>query len=357
MDPTERRQGLAFPGLSHRAELPAGVSEREWSLERDQHQNPCIRGLLAALQILDEVLDTSYFLLHCSREQLASTSARVKDVVDILRSSVAPHFDASSVVPDLDAVRRRLRVEYRELEQTDLPLLAAPPSAGQPPQVSLGMAREQLTRSMGKLHHFLQEGFGQLVAADPRSRHEADYFLSRRFARHVVEAEALYGAVFDLQQYLREQGDVGPRGAASVAALLAHGHRGSLHGAWNPVRDFLAEMESSLFPRLRALVVLRGIRFAEAQTLDNYWLSLYQATRIVIELYVARERIQRNLAEQPSPPVAYQSLRIVDDRLGSYLVDFELRYRLLKEFLSRWLAQLEKRRALMLLPPRSESSS
>lgn len=346
----------APPERELRVELPAGVSEASWTVEQVQHQNPCIRGFLAALQMLDEVLDTSYFLLHCSREQLAATAARVKQAVEILRTTIVPHLEAPSSIPDLAAVRKNLHQEYRELERTDLPTLAAPPTT-QPPQVSLGMAREQLTRSMGRLHHFLQEGFGQLVAADPRSRHEADYFLSRRFARHVVEAEALYSAVFDLLRYLREQGDVGPRGATSVAALLAHGHHGSLHGAWNPVRDFLGEMDGGLFPRLRALVVMRGIRFAEAQTLDNYWLSLYQATRIVIELYVARERIQRNLCEQPQPPTAYQSLRIVDDRLGGYLVDFELRYRLLKEFLARWLAQLEKRRALMLLPARSDAGS
>ena len=69
---------------------------------------------------------------------------------------------------------------------------------------SLTEERKLLCVSIGKLNGFLQDTLGELVAADPRSMHDADYFLSRKFPRDIEEAEWLYASVQDLRSYLRD---------------------------------------------------------------------------------------------------------------------------------------------------------
>ena len=41
--------------------------------------------------------------------------------------------------------------------------------------------------TIGKLHGFLVDTLGEILAADPRSQHDVDYFLARKFPRDVEE--------------------------------------------------------------------------------------------------------------------------------------------------------------------------
>ena len=62
--------------------------------------------------------------------------------------------------------------------------------------------RKLLCVSIGKIYAFLRDTFGEIVASDPRSRHDADYFLSRRFAQDIEESEWLYSSVYELHDLL-----------------------------------------------------------------------------------------------------------------------------------------------------------
>ncbi len=69
------------------------------------------------------------------------------------------------------------------------------PNSAQLPEV-----RKLLCVSIGKIHPFLRNTLGEILANDPRSRHDADYFLSRRFAKDIEESEWLYSSVFELRE-------------------------------------------------------------------------------------------------------------------------------------------------------------
>jgi len=101
-------------------ELPPGVTVTDWALERTRWQNPRIRCILHCLQAL-EVLDSSYFLLHCSEAQLRSSGRRVADVARRVHDELAPLLMHTSCIPALDEARRNALDELQDLEQTTLP--------------------------------------------------------------------------------------------------------------------------------------------------------------------------------------------------------------------------------------------
>jgi hypothetical protein len=57
--------------------------------------------------------------------------------------------------------------------------------------MELKAVRELLCVSVGKIYTFLLDSLGDLLANDPRSQHDVDYFLSKSFAKDIEESEFL----------------------------------------------------------------------------------------------------------------------------------------------------------------------
>jgi hypothetical protein len=193
----ERRQGRA---ARYEVELPEGVTAADWGLERVRAQNPCIRSYLGCIRLLEEVLDSNYAILHCSPERLLKIWRQVDVVCGLLRSELVPTLREPSVVPRLAEARRNAEAAFLALADDVLAGIERQGSSVQPDQ--LPEVRRLLCVSIGRIHAFVRDTFGEIVAADPRSRHDADYFLSRRFAQDIEESEWLYASVYELHDML-----------------------------------------------------------------------------------------------------------------------------------------------------------
>src|SRR5262249_43163396 len=171
-------------------ELPEGVTAADWGLERVRVQNPSIRSYLGCIRLLEEVLDSNYAILHCSRDRLLKIWRQVEQVCQHMRSEILPTLKEPSVIPSLDHARRHAAASFRELVETVLTAMERydhPLRADQLPEV-----RKLLCVSIGKIHAFLRDTFGEIVANDPRSRYDAAYFLSRRFTPALESPHSLY---------------------------------------------------------------------------------------------------------------------------------------------------------------------
>ena len=186
---------------AHGVELPEGVDLAEWSLERVRVQNPSIRSYLGCIRKVEEDLDSNYAILHCSPERLSRLWRRVHEVSHPIRSELIPTLEQPSVIPTLGEARLHALVSFRELSETVLAPMEEHGSSLRPDQHS--QVRKLLCVSLGKIYAFLRDTFGEIVASDPRSRHDADYFLSRRFAQDIDESEWLYSSVYQLTDLVR----------------------------------------------------------------------------------------------------------------------------------------------------------
>jgi len=333
------------------AALPEGVSAADWALERGRTQNPCIRTVLECLHLLECLDRFNYFILHCSPDELVRLRDRVQRVIVLFEREGLPRLREASCIFALAEARNATVAAYETL------LRNSPEELGDGSSPGVGTdstARKALSRTIGQLQGVLEDAFGRLMAADPRSHHAADYFLSRQFARHVTETETLYGLVFDLEAFLRGQGTVGTRAMSTLATTLIRGGTPPARAAWAPVVQFLRLVREELLPRLEALVVMQGIRFNEARVLDELGLRLRVLGEVILEQQTNLTEIAvRAGREVVSDAAAMGSRLILSQRLGSKLLDFEIQYRALREFVPTWLQNLETRRALMLLPPES----
>jgi hypothetical protein len=201
----------------------------------------------------------------------------------------------------------------------------------------------------GQLHGFLQETLGILLAADPRSRHDADYFLSRRFARHVREAEFLYGAVCEIATTLQTLGLFGPRAIESLRAELEAQAGLPDVSHWRPVREFVGEVLEKVVPKLQAILVMPGIRMVEARALDRICQALPLKCAVVTELQQAVTLFakQGEGAKGDGGPATEEQV-VLTRRLSRFLGELAMLYSLLLDFAPPWQRNLERRRALML---------
>lgn len=329
------------------AALPDGVSAADWALERVRTQNPCIRTILRCLHLLERVDTFTYYILHCSPSQLAQVRQQVVRVVTLFDQEGIPRLRESSCIPELGRARAAVLESWEGLTAEGLARIEGGEGGGASTSPA---ARRALSHTIGRLEGLLEDAFGRLMAADPRSRRDADYFLSQQFARHVTETETLYGQVYDLQAFLEAQGTVGTRAVNALAALLIRGAAPSVRAAWAPVVQFLRLVREELLPRLGALVVMQGIRFNEARVLDELGVGL----RVLVEVIGEQQRNLTEIEARSAREGAVSeggSRLIVSQRLAKSLLDFETKYRTLREFMPSWLHNLEARRALMLLPP------
>lgn len=325
-----------------RLHLPDGVSPGEWAIEQFQLQNPRIRSVLGCIQLLEDVLESNYAILHCAPDRLLAIWDRVCRVAESLRQELLPLLAPRSRVPRLEAARSKSEVALQMLRKTVLDDLRRIPEPV--PREELMQIRKLLCISIGQLNHFLQETFAELMAADPRSFHDADYFLSRRFPRDFEEAGWLFSTVQELDGYLRELDE--RRREQFAPALRSVGPRALYTSdVWRPVALLLGTLEEELTARLKGVLALRGIRFSEMEQLDLWTIEIPHHCRLAGELQalLSRRPEKRGAGSEGSDGLAADAAR----RLREVVLQVDDSLRDLVAFVPVWLRQISLRRALI----------
>jgi hypothetical protein len=336
-------------------EVPEGVTLADWGLERVKVQNPSIRSYLGCIRLLEEVLDSNYAILHCSPERLLKIWRQVEEVCRLMRSEVLPTLKQPSVIPDLGEARRKSTAEFQKLEQTVLAEIEQYDHSLKAEE--LPDVRKLLCVAIGKIYAFLRDTFGEIVANDPRSQHDADYFLSKRFAEDIEESEWLYSSVYELNELLE-----------GLEKACSHEFNESLptmrkermvppEPAWEHTSKLLDILLSDLIPKLKEVLSLRGIRFDDLETLEAHASEISTSCRSVAEVYdVGRQVIEQlketggSTLDERERRVAFlvSCHRVVSERLVELLTRLHESVLALAARIAESKAGIENRRALML---------
>jgi hypothetical protein len=348
---------------SHLIALPPGVTAADWGYEKLNQQNPRIRSFLGCIRLLEGVLESNYAILHCSPERLLDIWGKVREVSRLLREEIGPLLGKPSRIPSLEQARRGAEVSLAILrDQVLAPLDRLPERV---PAAKMLELRKLLCVSIGQLHVFLQETFGELMAADPRSVHDADYFLSRRFPRDIEEAEWLLATVSRLDAYLRRLFAAHTVRLRDLAAAMARSNRLPAPEDWRPAAAFLDALRTELTPRLHEVLALRGIRFDELETLDRYAAEIPADSLQAEELHAAAWGLLGDLEAAAGSAVEARRQMERDReccharfsrRITAKLTDLDRRLEDLEAFLPLWLDNIGRRRALLFRRPEEASA-
>ena len=338
----------------NRIPLPEGVTVAEWSLERVRWQNPRIRSLLGCLKLLDQVLESNYAILHCSPERLLRIWQIARQVSNLMRTKVAELLAAPSVIPKLESACRRVYTSLEMITSAVLDRLDALPEE-LPPEKLLEV-RKLLCISLGQMHTFLQDAMGEVLSSDPRSVHDADYFLSRRFPQDIDEAEWLHATVTRLQEYLASLEPDRIQSLASLVDEMRKSESVPIGRRWQNAREYLDVLSAVLTPKLKGILALRGIRFYEMEILDRHAVSLPIWCQQGIEVHSAACDVLDVVVGDAFSPGEAENLRpahrkceaVLSSRLVKIFSDINGCVRDLAAFVPLWLSGIEKRRALML---------
>jgi hypothetical protein len=348
---------------SHQIALPSGVTVSDWALERIHWQNPRIRAFLGCIRLLEGVLESNYSLLHCSPERLLDIWSKVRQVADLIRNRIAPLLKGRSTVPALEEARQSAEVSLRLLSGQVLEPLARFPADIAPEH--LNDVRKLLCVSIGQLHAFLQDTFGELMAKDPRSVHDSDYFLSRRFPQDIEEAEWLHSTVSRLRDYLERLHQLRPTHLTATADRMRNDEQLPTRPAWENTAVLLEVLVNGLTPKLKEVLALRGVRFHEMESLDRYAAEIPVYCRMLLELHdTGTSAIAAMRATQPDNDTdRTQGVRdllachaAISHRIVALLARVDKSLQDLSAFLPLWLQAIEKRRALLLRRATEESA-
>ena len=335
--------------------LPAGVTLPQWALERVRWQNPRIRSLLGAIRLLEGVQDSNYALLHCSPARLQEIWGRVRRASELVRGELGPLLREPSVIPELEQALVQARSALELLEVSVLDDLERFPA--EVDASHLIEVRKLLCISIGKIHAFLQDTFGSVLSNDPRSRHDSDYFLSKRFPRDIEEAEWLHSTVSELKVFLSGVEKARVRRLGTAIARLRQERTLPAGRAWEELEGLLERLSRKLTPRLQEILALRGIRFHEMELLDDYAFEIPAHCRTITEIYQAgreaidvlraasgdsREERERSLSALVRCHAAFS------ERLVRQLSALDRALQDLWVFVPIWLRSIERRRALLL---------
>lgn len=339
----------------HQLNLPDGLTVTDWTIEKIRWQNPRIRTFLGCIRLLGGVLESNYAILHCSPERLQEIWRKVRQVGELIRSELSPLLRTPTRFPALEEARLRAELALDMLADsvlTDLDKFSA-----EVPTNELIKVRKLLCVSIGKIHAFLQDTFGEIMANDPRSFHDADYFLSKRFPQDLEEAEWLHATVGRLWIYLEQMDPVAERRLSALASDIARARALPVGRQWQEAVDFLQELIDGLTPKLKEVLALRGIRFYEMEILDRYAAEIPAQCRILMELHATGRRAIEDMkgAVNGSFPEREQSVRDLETchaafsvRLVALLREIDTGLQDMSAFIPIWLDGITKRRALLL---------
>ena len=338
-----------------RVEESNKITPLEWAIEKVRWQNPRIRALLGSVRSLDGVLESNFAILHCSPTRLLEIWDTVRTVCWVVQTKITPLMEQHSTLPDLDEAVRNARETLTFLDGEVFAHIDRFPD--RPEEHRFDELRRTLCITIGKLHGFLVDTLGEILAADPRSQHDVDYFLARKFPRDVEESEWLQTSVGQLDNELvqlnaRRHADLG-----SVIDTMAESGQLSSPEEWQRLADFLDLLESDFTPKLTNIAGLRAIRIGELEILHAHARDLPESCRVVGELYATAGAVLDTLSaslegdvSQAARGVAADVERVLCSRITTCLRIVEDELRDLATFVPLWLSNLEKRRALMLRP-------
>jgi hypothetical protein len=347
-------------------QLPAGITTADWTVEKIRWQNPRIRGLLGCIRLLGGVLESNYAILHCSPDRLLEIFRKVRQVSELVSSEISPLMVCPSSFPNLEEARQRAELSLEMLNKNVLQALDDFPThsvTNGVTQVDLLGLRKLLCVSIGKLHAFLQDAFGEFVANDPRSTHDADYFLSQRFPQDLEEAEWLHSTVNGLSNYMETFDFRRGRLLAPIIADVRREQTLPIGQRWENLESFLDIVQEVLIPKLKEVLALRGIRFYEMEILDRYAMDIPTHCRLLKEIHSTGRRAARKMREtsRNSRSEREQSVEhlitchaVFSDRLVELMIQIDKELRDLVAFVPIWLDSIEKRRALLLRREPSE---
>jgi hypothetical protein len=325
----------------------------EWSLERVQWQNPRIRALLGCVRRLEGVLESNFAILHCSPTRLLEIWETVRQVCQVLRTDVTALMEHPSALPELDQAVTHARDKLSFLGSEVFEHLDR--FNERPGELEFDDLRRTLCVAIGKLHGFLVDTLGEILAADPRSRHDVDYFLARKFPRDVEEAEWLQTSVNRLDDDLRKFNSVRHANLGSVVDQVRSTGRLPTRDSWLRLVAYLDEIETGLAPRLLGIMGLRGIRIDELDVLQAHGVQLPELCRRAVELNETAGEVLEAIAgslRQADDEVARASIegveRVLCSRITTCLQNIEDELRDLAAFVPLWLRSVEQRRALIL---------
>ncbi len=327
--------------------LPEEIDLAEWALEKVRWQNPRIRALLGCVRLIEEVMDSNFAILHCSPERLRKIRLQVARVSSVIRGDIAPLLAAPSKVPRLESALRSAEDGLRHLDATALTEVER--LATSPEQLDPVETRKLLCVAIGKIHSFLQDAFGQIMEADPRSLYDADYFLSQRFPRDIEEAEWLYTTVDRLQTQLKTLGPTSASRLLELAESILRDRRLPADGVWEEAASVLRAMREDLQPLLKEVLALKGIRFDEMEMLDRHAEEIPARCALALEQHGLGLRVEEQCAAVDDGLAATREalcerLALLLEQLGRSLQD-------LQAFIPLWLNNIALRRALMLERP------
>ena len=331
------------------------ITPLEWAIEKVRWQNPRIRALLGSVRSLDKVLESNFAILHCSPARLLEIWDTVRTVCRVVQNEITPLMERPSMLPILDEAVQNARETLGFFDREVFAQLERFPD--RPEEDQFDELRKILCVSIGKLHGFLVDTLGEILAADPRSQHDVDYFLARKFPRDVEESEWLQTCVLELDIELarlnvRRHDDLGP-----VIDSMAKTGKLPSSEAWQRLAAFLDALESEFAPMLATIAGLRAIRFGELEVLQTHARDLPEACRVVGELFATAGAVLDTLPASEggddsrminvsTPEIE----KVLCSRILICLRAVEDELRDLSTFIPLWLSNIDKRRALMLRP-------
>ena len=336
--------------------LPRGVTTAEWALERNQYQNARIRTLLGAIGLLERVLDSNVAILHCSPPRAREIWQRLREVAAIVQDGLGPLLRQPSPIPPLDEARRAVSLSLKMLQESTLVEIGRRPE--ELPDHLVPEIRKLLCLLMGRLHAFLQDSFGALMGADPRSHHDQDYFLSKRFRRDVEEGEWLYQSVAELNRLVQAAAHDNATVLEPMVERLSSERWLPGPQSWVPVAECLKRAEA-VAGKLGVVLALHGIRFEELELLHEHSRELPLNCRALDVLNLAaREAVAaiRNSApdSRAGREQAVEALTACHDSFShQMLAQARKIHEVLMDlgaFLPIWLGNISRRRSMLLNP-------
>lgn len=346
---------------NQQVELPEGVTVNDWALERVRFQNPRIRSYLGCLRLLEDTLESNYSILHCSAGRLLQIWRKVRRVCRLIQTKVAPALAEPSCIPSLDTARRNALFSYYALNNTVISRIEQYPYRIDSEQ--LPAIRRLLCISIGKIYAFLRDTFGEIVAHDPRSLHDSDYYLSRKFPNDIEEAEWLYATVDRLNTYLQGLGEVWSKQLKDLTETMETEQTLPSRKAWEEVELFMNLVIEGLSPKLKEVLALAGVRYDELEPLDGYTFDVPHNCKLILEVYSVGRRTADRLRTRPAGSLEAREQHVEDilachattcARLVQLLTSVDQALQDLLAYVPIWLDAIERRRALMLTRSQEE---
>jgi len=309
---------------------------------------------------LDDVLESDFAILHCSPTRLLEIWDTVRTVCWVVQTKITPLMEQGSVLPDLDEAIGNARGMLNVLHGEVFAHLEPFPDC--PETHRYDELRRTLCRTIGKLHGFLVDTLGKILAADPRNHQDIDYFLARRFPRDVEESEWLQTSVRGLTRDVEGLNERRQAGLESVIDEMGTSNRLPSPEARLRLKEFLDELELEFAPKLTAIAGLRAIRIADLEVLQVHARDLPESCRTVARLLATSGVVLDTLTEslggndgEVAQKAAADVERVLCSQIIARLRDITDELRDLTAFIPLWLSCINERRALMLQPKDDEA--